>query len=126
VCAAFRNPAVLAEMAATLDEISDGRFTLGLGAGWNEPEFAAFGLPFDRRVDRFEEALRLMEPLVREGQVDFHGTNYQAPSCAMVPRAPHAIGPRMRRLAARHAASWNGVDLVRPAALDAPRAALAG
>jgi hypothetical protein len=132
ICATFRNPAVLAKMAATLDEVGDGRFTLGLGAGWNEPEFAALGLPFEYRVDRFEEALRIIEPLVREGQVDFHGTYDQAPNCAIAPRGPRPIGPpiliaangpRMQRLAARHAASWNGVDLVRPADLDAPRAA---
>ncbi|MFN5605381.1 MAG: LLM class flavin-dependent oxidoreductase, partial [Actinomycetes bacterium] len=53
-CAGFHPPAVLAKMAATIDEISGGRFILGLGAGWNQPEFDAFGIPFDRRAARFE------------------------------------------------------------------------
>ena len=57
-CTAFRHPTVLAKMATALDEVSAGRFTLGVGAGWNEPEFSAFGLPFDHRVSRFEEALQ--------------------------------------------------------------------
>ena len=59
-CTAFHNPAVLAKQADTLDEISGGRFVLGLGAGWNETEFRAFGIPFDHRIDRFEEAFEAM------------------------------------------------------------------
>src|SRR4051794_490699 len=55
-CAAFPPPAVLAKMAATLGELSAGRFVLGLGAGWNEDEFRAFGIPYDKRVSRFAEA----------------------------------------------------------------------
>ena len=73
-CTAFRNPALLAKMAATLDEVSGGRFTLGLGAGWNEAEFVAFGLPFDHRVARFQEALHIIASLVREGEVAYQGT----------------------------------------------------
>ena len=57
LCTAFRNPALLAKMAVTLDTISGGRLTLGLGAGWHKPEFDAFGVSFDKRVSRFEEAL---------------------------------------------------------------------
>jgi alkanesulfonate monooxygenase SsuD/methylene tetrahydromethanopterin reductase-like flavin-dependent oxidoreductase (luciferase family) len=53
----LRNPAILAKRAATLDEVSDGRFILGLGSGWNQPTFDAFGAPFDHRVARFAEAL---------------------------------------------------------------------
>src|SRR6188768_2258502 len=56
LCAGFRNPALVAKMAETIDEISGGRFILGLGAGWNESEYAAFGYPFDRRFARFSEA----------------------------------------------------------------------
>jgi alkanesulfonate monooxygenase SsuD/methylene tetrahydromethanopterin reductase-like flavin-dependent oxidoreductase (luciferase family) len=111
-CTAFRNPAVLASMAATLDEVSGGRVTLGLGAGWNETEFRAFGLPYDHRVDRFEEALQIIVPLLREGHVDFRGRYHEAPDCELVLRGPSpngppimvgASGPRMLRLAARYA-----------------------
>jgi alkanesulfonate monooxygenase SsuD/methylene tetrahydromethanopterin reductase-like flavin-dependent oxidoreductase (luciferase family) len=75
----FRNPAILAKMATALDEVSGGRLVLGVGAGWNEPEYQAFGLPFDHRVDRFEEALQILKPLLREGRVDFDGHYHQAP-----------------------------------------------
>ena len=61
-CTGFRNPALLAKMADTLDEISGGRLILGLGAGWHEPEYDAFGYPFDHRVARFEEALQIIIP----------------------------------------------------------------
>ena len=72
-CNSFRNPALLAKMAITLDEVSNGRFILGLGAGWNQPEYDAFGIPFDHLVDRFEEALQIIRPLLKEGRVDFQG-----------------------------------------------------
>ena len=64
-CTSFRNPALLAKMADTVDEISNGRLILGLGAGWMEAEFRAFGYPFDNRVGRFEEALQIIYPLLR-------------------------------------------------------------
>ncbi len=116
VCTAYRNPAVLAKMAATLDEVSGGRLILGLGAGWHEPEFDAFGLPFDHRVSRFEEALQIIVPLLREGSVDFRGTYYEALNCDIRPRGPSAhgpqilvgsSGPRMLGLLARYADGWN-------------------
>lgn len=94
LCTQFRNPAVLAKMASTLDEVSGGRLILGLGAGWNRPEFDAFGIPFDHRVDRFEEALRIIVPLLREGQVDFEGRYYSARKCQLAPRTPR---PAVRR-----------------------------
>ncbi len=81
ICTGFRNPALLAKMADTVDEISGGRLILGLGAGWNEPEYRAFGYPFDHRVSRFEEALQIVCPLLREGHVDFAGRFYQARDC---------------------------------------------
>jgi probable F420-dependent oxidoreductase len=116
LCNSFRNPAILAKMATTADEVSSGRLILGVGAGWNEPEYKAFGLPFDHRVDRFEEALQILRPLLRDGQVDFAGTYYQAKDCEDVPRGPRPAGPplmvggegpRMLRLAAQYADLWN-------------------
>jgi alkanesulfonate monooxygenase SsuD/methylene tetrahydromethanopterin reductase-like flavin-dependent oxidoreductase (luciferase family) len=111
-CTGFRNPAILAKMADTLDEVSDGRVVLGLGAGWHEPEYEAFGIPYDHRVGRFEEALQIIAPLLREGRVDFQGQYYQARDCVLAPRGPRLGGPpiligaqrpRMLALAARHA-----------------------
>ncbi|MBV9897838.1 MAG: LLM class flavin-dependent oxidoreductase [Chloroflexi bacterium] len=116
MCTPFRNPALLAKMAATLDEVSNGRFTLGVGAGWHQPEFDAFGVPFDHRVGRFEEALQIIAPLLRTGRVDFHGRYYQAPDCEIIPRGPRAGGPpllvagirpRMLALTAQYADAWN-------------------
>src|ERR1700757_965167 len=75
-CNSFRNPAILAKMATTVDEISHGRLILGVGAGWNEPEYQAFGLPFDHRVARFEEALHILKSLLHDGHADFTGQYY--------------------------------------------------
>ncbi|MCC6629324.1 MAG: LLM class flavin-dependent oxidoreductase [Chloroflexi bacterium] len=116
LCTGFRNPALLAKMADTLDEISDGRLILGLGAGWNEFEHRAFGFPFDARASRFEEALAIIRGLLRDGRVDFAGRFYQARECELRPRGPRPTGPpiligtrgeRMLRLTARHADLWN-------------------
>jgi alkanesulfonate monooxygenase SsuD/methylene tetrahydromethanopterin reductase-like flavin-dependent oxidoreductase (luciferase family) len=129
VCTAFRNPAFVAKMATTLDEVSGGRLILGLGAGWHKPEFDATGIQFEPRVDRFEEAIKIIAPLVREGAVDFTGTHYAAPDCVDLPRGPRAggppilfgaFGPRMLRLTARHADQWNTCWLGQPTALDEP------
>ena len=117
VCTGFRNPALLAKMAETVDDISGGRLILGLGAGYLESEFRAFGFPYDRRVGRFEEALTIVRTLLREGQIDFEGRYYQARDCELRPRGPRngqipiligAAGERMLGLAARHADIWNG------------------
>jgi len=72
-CTGYRNPALLAKMADTIDEISGGRLILGLGAGWYEPEYRAFGYPYDHRVSRFAEALQIIVPLLRTGTVDVQG-----------------------------------------------------
>jgi probable F420-dependent oxidoreductase len=115
-CATFRNPALLAKMADTVDEISNGRIILGLGAGWNAPEYAAFGFPFDNRVSRFEEALTIIHGLLKEGRVDFEGRFHAARDCELRPRGPRASGPpillgtvgeRMLRLTAQYADAWN-------------------
>ncbi len=116
LCNTFRNPAILAKMATAADEVSHGRLILGVGAGWNEPEYRAFGLPFDHRVDRFEEALQIITPMLREGRVDFNGRYYQARDCEDAPRGPRSEGPplmvggegpRLVRLAAKYADLWN-------------------
>jgi probable F420-dependent oxidoreductase len=114
-CTSFRAPALLAKMADTLDEISGGRFLLGLGAGWHQPEYEAFGYPFDHRASRFEEALQVIVPLLRQGQVDFQGHYYQVRNCVLRPRGPSPLGPplwigadgpRLMRLAAHYADGW--------------------
>ncbi|HLY25202.1 MAG TPA: LLM class flavin-dependent oxidoreductase, partial [Aggregatilineales bacterium] len=84
-CTSFRPPALLAKMADTLDEISSGRFILGLGAGWHQPEYEAFGYPFDHLASRFEEALKIIVPLLREGHVDFQGKYYSVSNCVLRP-----------------------------------------
>ncbi|MBA3643459.1 MAG: LLM class flavin-dependent oxidoreductase [Chloroflexia bacterium] len=118
-CTGYRNPALLAKMADTVDEISDGRLILGLGAGDSAFEHHAFGYPFDHRVSRFEEALTIIRTLLREGHCDFAGTYYQVRDCELQPRGPRrhgppiligslATGPRMLRLTVQHADVWNG------------------
>ncbi|QBD75035.1 LLM class flavin-dependent oxidoreductase [Ktedonosporobacter rubrisoli] len=115
-CTSFRSPALLARMAATMDEISNGRFILGLGAGWHQPEYEAFGFPFDHLFSRFEEALQIITSLLREGKVDFEGRYYQLSNCVSKPQGPSPKGPRimigsrkprMTRLVARYADAWN-------------------
>lgn len=116
ICTGFRNPALLAKMAATVEEISNGRLVLGIGAGWNEPEYRAFGYPFDHRVSRFEEALAILTGLLRKGHIDFQGQYYEARDCELRPRGPRpqgppimigSIAPRMLDLLARHGDAWN-------------------
>jgi alkanesulfonate monooxygenase SsuD/methylene tetrahydromethanopterin reductase-like flavin-dependent oxidoreductase (luciferase family) len=115
-CTSFHNPALLAKQASTIDEISGGRLILGLGAGWNETEFRAFGIPFDHRIDRFEEAFTIIRTLLREGAVDFEGRYYQARDCELLPRGPRPTGPplmigsngpRMLTIALPHVQAWN-------------------
>ena len=112
---AFHNPAMLAKKAATVDEISGGRLVVGLGAGWNETEFRAFGFPYDHRISRFEEAFTIVRTLLREGAIDFAGTYYSARDCELVPR-PRPGGPplmvgssgeRMLAITIPHVDAWN-------------------
>ena len=112
---AFHAPAMLAKKAATVDDISGGRLVLGLGAGWNETEFAGFGFPFDRRIARFEEAFTIIRALLRDGAIDFAGEFFSARDCELAPRArpggPPLLlgssGPRMLEIAIPHVDAWN-------------------
>jgi alkanesulfonate monooxygenase SsuD/methylene tetrahydromethanopterin reductase-like flavin-dependent oxidoreductase (luciferase family) len=115
-CTSFHNPAVLAKMAATVDEISGGRLILGLGAGWNETDYRAFGFPFDRRISRFEEAFTIVRTLLREGRIDFRGEFYEARDCELLPRPARPGGPpllvgskgeRMLAITLPHVDAWN-------------------
>jgi alkanesulfonate monooxygenase SsuD/methylene tetrahydromethanopterin reductase-like flavin-dependent oxidoreductase (luciferase family) len=118
-CTGFRNPALLAKMADTLDEISGGRLILGLGAGDSLFEHRAMGYPTDHLVSRFEEALAIIRGLFQEGGLDFAGTYYRVDGFELRPRGPRSGGPpivigtlanrpRMLRLVTRYADVWNG------------------
>ena len=116
----YRHPAVLANMAATLDIISNGRLELGLGAGWNEEECAAYGIdlpPLKERFDRFDEACQVVLGLLRDETTDFDGTHYRLtaarcePKPVQRPHPPLCIGgggeKRTLRSVARYAQHWN-------------------
>ena len=116
VCMGFRNPALLAKMADTVDEISGGRLILGVGMGYHEVEYRAFGFPYDHRYGRFAEAIQIVTALLKTGEVDFDGQYYQARECVLKPRGPRPAGPpimvgtkgpKMLRLTARYADIWN-------------------
>ncbi len=113
----LRNPALLAKMAETLDEISGGRVILGVGAGWNDPEFTSYGVPFDERFTRFDDGLRIISAMLRHGRSTHDGRLNQTKSARLEPRGPRplglplmvgATGPRMLRLTAELADHWNG------------------
>ncbi|HST80722.1 MAG TPA: LLM class flavin-dependent oxidoreductase [Kineosporiaceae bacterium] len=112
----FHAPAMLAKMAATVDAISGGRLIVGLGAGWNEREYQAFGFPYDNRVSRFEEAFTIIRTLLREHRIDFTGSYYQVADCTLDPAPSRpggpplmlgSIGPRMLRIGLPHVDAWN-------------------
>lgn len=114
MCSSFRNAGLLAKMAGTLDEISDGRLILGLGCGWHEPEYEAFGFPFDHRVGRFEEDLEVTTRLLRGERVDFEGRWSRYKGAQLLPppdRQPPILvaskGERMLDLTAKWADAWN-------------------
>jgi probable F420-dependent oxidoreductase len=113
-CLAFRPPGVLAKTAATVDEISGGRLVLGVGAGWNETEFRAFGLPFEQRVARFEEAFEILRRLLAGERVTFSGEFARVEDALLLPRPsrrPRLIvgsnSPRMLRITLPHVDAWN-------------------
>jgi alkanesulfonate monooxygenase SsuD/methylene tetrahydromethanopterin reductase-like flavin-dependent oxidoreductase (luciferase family) len=113
-CTSFRHPALLAKMATTADAVSGGRLILGLGAGWYDAEYQAFGYPTDHRVGRFEEAIAIIAPLVRGERVTLAGRYHQVrdavlrpPPDRRIPMLVAAEGRRMLRLTARYADAWN-------------------
>jgi probable F420-dependent oxidoreductase len=112
----FHAPAMLAKKAATVDAISGGRLILGLGAGWNEREYRAFGFPYDQRVSRFEEAFTIIRRLLRDGRADFDGVFHRVEDCVLDPGPARpggpplmlgSTGPRMMRIALPHVDAWN-------------------
>ena len=113
-CLAFHPPGLVARMAASIDEISGGRFVLGVGSGWNEPEFRAFGLPFDRLASRFLESFEIVRRLIASERVTSDGTFFQADGAVLLPpparRIPLMVGTKgPRQLAATlpYVDSWN-------------------
>jgi alkanesulfonate monooxygenase SsuD/methylene tetrahydromethanopterin reductase-like flavin-dependent oxidoreductase (luciferase family) len=109
----FRTPGMLAKVATALDFVSNGRLILGLGCGWHEPEYNAFGYPFDHRVGRFEEAVQAVRGLLDGERVSMPGTWTQLDDAVLVPkpqrRVPIVIaseGPRMMAITARIADGW--------------------
>jgi alkanesulfonate monooxygenase SsuD/methylene tetrahydromethanopterin reductase-like flavin-dependent oxidoreductase (luciferase family) len=113
-CTAFHPPGLIARMAAALAEVSGGRFVLGLGAGWNEDEFRAFGLPYDHRVSRFEESFTIIRRLLAGERVTLDGRYHQAEDAVLLPAPPEpprmmigSNGPRMLSIALPHLEAWN-------------------
>ena len=112
----FHAPAMLAKQAATVDAISDGRLIVGLGAGWNEREYRAFGFPFDHRVGRFEEAFTIIRTLLRDGEIDYAGVYHSADHAVLHPRPVRpggpplmvgSVSPRMLAITLPHVDAWN-------------------
>ncbi len=120
----FRHPALLAQQAITVDHVSEGRLELGLGAGWLKEEHRRFGIPLHQpavRVDRFEEALQIIDRLLLGETVTHSGPHYQLeggrlrPRPVQSPRPPFTLGahgPRMLGICARYADRWNSTGTV--------------
>ena len=113
-CTAFRPPGILARTAAAVDEISGGRLRVALGAGWNEEEFRAYGLPSDRRTARFEESFEIVRRLLAGERVTFDGTFNTLDDAVLLPpparRAPLMVGgsgPRLLAASLPHVDWWN-------------------
>jgi len=113
-CTAFHVPSVLAKMAATVDELSGGRLVLGLGAGWNEVEFRAFGIPFDHRASRFEEAFEIIRRLLAGERVTFEGRFHRLEDAVLIPRPARrpplmvgSTGDRVLDITIAHVEAWN-------------------
>lgn len=134
----FRHPALLARMAAAVDTLSGGRLVLGVGAGWNEHEHGAFGIPFpslQERIDLLEEGIEVILRLLRDGPAHFEGRYYRLkgadphPKPTQQPRIPLLIGTtgagRMLRVVARYADEWDAPGVTSPPAYRARRERLA-
>jgi probable F420-dependent oxidoreductase len=113
-CTSFHPPGLIAKMAATVDDVSGGRLVLGLGAGWNETEYRAFGLPYDHRVSRFEESFAIIRRMLAGEHVSVAGRYWSADDVVLLPpperRIPLMIGsngPRMLSIALPHVDWWN-------------------
>ena len=114
LCSSFRSPGLHAKMAVEADHISNGRLILGLGAGWYDREYEAFGYPKDHRVSRFAEALEIVRRLLDGGRVTFVGTYYSLDDAVLLPPPTRHIpilvgahGPRTMGLTAKWADAWN-------------------
>ena len=117
LCQSFRNPALMAKMAANLQFLSDGRFILGVGAGWHEAEYRAYGYDFPSdgvRVEQLGEALQIIRALWTEEKASFSGTHYRIHEAYLEPKPellpPIMLGafrPKMLRLTAKYADWWN-------------------
>lgn len=117
LCTSFRNPALVAKMADTVDEISGGRLILGLGCGWHQPEYDAFGFPYGERVGRFMESFTIIRTLLSTGSIDFAGKYFTLRECELRPRGPRSAGPplmigargaQMLSATLPHVRYWNG------------------
>ena len=113
-CAAFHPPGIVARMAASIDEVSGGRFVLGIGAGWNRTEFDAFGIDFGERASRFEEAFDAIRRLLAGERVTAHGRFHRVEDAVLLPpparRVPLMLGSngdRLLRAALPHVDAWN-------------------
>lgn len=117
LCQSFRNPTLLAKMASTLQFLSGGRFMLGIGAGWNEEEYRAYGYKFPPngvRVEQLGETLQIIRAMWTEKQVTYAGRHYHVNGAFCLPKPdplpPIMVGafqPRMLRLTAKYADWWN-------------------
>jgi probable F420-dependent oxidoreductase len=111
---AFHAPGILARAAASVDEVSGGRLVLGIGAGWNETEFRAFGFPFDRRVSRFAESFDIVRRMLAGEEVTVSGAFVSVEHAALLPRPARRVplmiganGERILSIALAHADAWN-------------------
>ncbi len=112
----FHEPAMLAKMASTVDEISGGRLVFGIGAGWNRTEFDAFGIPYQRRVDRFSDSFEIIRRLMGGESVTWDSEFSRLDRCVLLPSSrrpgppPFMVGsngPRMLSLTLPYVQSWN-------------------